>query len=62
MTRLDHLLCRLLNIDDLQNAELWQKAGLLTAVPNDETPQDNSKQLHGSIASMQQNSAPLQSA
>ncbi len=23
--------CRLLNIEDLQNAELWQRAGLLTA-------------------------------
>lgn len=26
--------CRLLNIEDLQNAELWQKAGLLAADPN----------------------------
>lgn len=23
--------CRMLNIEDLQNAELWQRAGLLTA-------------------------------
>lgn len=29
------LQCRLLNIEDLQNAELWQKAGLLAADQNE---------------------------
>ena len=48
------VLCRLLNIDDLQNAELWQKAGLLTADQNDQSAQQNSKLLQATDAIMQQ--------
>ena len=36
--------CRMLNIEDLQNAELWQRAGLLTADKQATPEQYDSKQ------------------
>ena len=44
-------ICRLLNIEDLQNAELWQQAGLLTIDQAPGEAQHDSKQA---IAGQQQ--------
>ena len=41
--------CRMLNIEDLQNAELWQRAGLLTVDKQAIPEQYNSKQTAADV-------------
>ena len=49
--------CRMLNIEDLQNAELWQRAGLLTADKQPVPQQYDGKQTVASV--MQANHAQV---
>ena len=49
--------CRMLNIEDLQNAELWQRAGLLTADKQLVPQQYDGKQAAASV--MQANHAQV---